>query len=511
MSIPDPVATAPALRSRSIIDLTCDEACSFFLKEESYCNIDLPPYFQFNDLIAGIATVLNGKLLSDYSLHKPRDFENINHMIFNNKDGRHAWRPLQLIHPALYVSLVTHITNADKWGSIISRFAEFAQNEKIKCHSLPVISLTPEEDKAEQITHWWQHVEQKSVELSLEFEYIIHTDITDCYGSIYTHSIAWELHTKTVAKIERNNRDYIGNIIDNHIQDMRHGQTNGIPQGSVLMDFIAEMVLSYADKELSEKISGLNIDDYRILRYREDYRIFVNNSQDGDRILKCLTEVMIDLGLKLNPTKTSISNRVITSSFKEDKLRWICQKQSDKSLQKHLLIIHSHSLEYQNAGSLVVALNTFHQRILRLEKYDQVKPLICVVVDIAYHNPRTYPLCAAILSKLVSLLETIDERKSVVEMTKKKFRLIPNTGHMDLWLQRISLPFDPTIDFDEPLCRLVRGESETIWNCDWIRPGVLLNAVDAKKIINQNTLTTLNAIVSASEVAVFVDRAEYDS
>jgi hypothetical protein len=36
------------------------------------------------------------------------------------------------------------------------------------------------------------------------------------------------------------------------MQGMNYGQTNGIPQGSVLMDFIAEMVLGYIDECLSE-------------------------------------------------------------------------------------------------------------------------------------------------------------------------------------------------------------------------------------------------------------------
>ncbi len=56
--------------------------------------------------------------------------------------------------------------------------------------SLPVESLTDEVDKAEQITHWWHQIEQVSVESALEYEFIIHTDIIDCYGSIYTHSIS---------------------------------------------------------------------------------------------------------------------------------------------------------------------------------------------------------------------------------------------------------------------------------------------------------------------------------
>lgn len=456
--------------------------------------------------------MLKGKNLSGLQSQKPRFFENVNHLILNNKDGRHAWRPLQLVHPVLYVSLVNRITEKDHWELICSRFAEFASNKKIKCLSLPVESLTDEVDKAEQIKHWWHQIEQVSIESTLEYEYIVHTDITDCYGSIYTHSISWALHTKPEAKKKENRQDQnlLGNIIDNHIQDMRHGQTNGIPQGAVLMDFIAEMVLGYSDMELTEKIVRLNINDYCILRYRDDYRIFVNNSQDGEKILKCLTEVMMDLGLKLNSAKTKISNQVICSSIKDDKRSWICRKQADKNLQKHLLIIHNHSIEYPNAGSLLNALGAYHKRILGLKKCDQAMPLISVIIDIAYHNPKVYAVCAAILSKLISFLET-NQRHSVIEKTKRKFLQIPNTGHMQLWLQRISFPFAPEMDFDEPLCRLICGADEQIWNSEWISSTDLQNAVDAKKIIDQQALKKLAAIIPVKEVALFVAKSEYDS
>ncbi len=75
----------------------------------------------------------------------------------------------------------------------------------------------------------------------------------------------------------------LGNIVDNSIMNMRNGQTNGIPQGSVLMDFIAEMVLGYADTELTSKIRELEPElNYQVLRYRDDYRIFVTQQQHGE-------------------------------------------------------------------------------------------------------------------------------------------------------------------------------------------------------------------------------------
>ena len=242
-------------KSRSILDLTCTEARAFLLKHESYCNTELPPYFQFGEMLRGVDKVLAGKSLSEFwnSRKQLRESEGVNYRILKNRDGRYQWRPMELIHPALYVSLVNAITAANHWDRIRKRLKSFGENSNIKCLSLPVQSLSREEDKAEQISQWWKNVKQKSIELSLDYGFVIQTDIADCYPGIYTHSIAWALHTKAKAKIYRNDGKLIGNIIDNHIVDMQRGQTNGIPQGSVLMDFVAEILLGYADTQLTEK------------------------------------------------------------------------------------------------------------------------------------------------------------------------------------------------------------------------------------------------------------------
>jgi len=501
-------------RSRSILELSSCEAREFLLKQKSYCNFDLPPYFNFTEILEAISHVLNGNALNrDFTSQRPRDSDDVNHTVLNNKDGRHAWRPFQLIHPILYVSLVNEITQPEYWELIQNRFNEFKANEKIHCISMPVEALSDEADKAEQISQWWVKVEQASIEMALDYEFIIHSDITDCYGAIYTHSIAWAVHTKPFAKERRNrnNHSLLGNIIDDHIQDMRHGQTNGIPQGSILMDLIAEMVLGYADLELTEKIEAAGIEDYRILRYRDDYRIFVNNSRDGDQILKFLTEVMIGLGMKLSPSKTKVSNDVVRSSIKEDKLSWICRRQSDRSLQKQLMIIHNHSVEYPNAGSLAVALLDFHKRLMRMERCDHPLALISIVIDIAFHNPRTYAICSAILSKLISLLDSDAERLSIIEKTKTKFSKIPNTGHLLIWLQRICLPFAPCTDFDEALCRLVKGEDEAIWNSEWISSRILQEAISAERIVDREAIEELDAIVPVEEVSLFIDRYQHVS
>lgn len=500
----------PQRAHQSVLDFDGDVARAFFLKEESYCNLDLPPYIKFDALIEGVHKVLDGKKLSSFSSN-PRDHDDVNYTILNNKDGKYAWRPFQLIHPALYVSLVHHITEHAAWQMVCDRFKVFAANPNITCLSLPVISQTEEKDKARQVSHWWHAVEQHSIELPLDYQYLFETDITDCYGAIYTHSIAWALHTKPIAKDRKKRKDetLLGNQIDLHIQHMRHGQTNGIPQGSVLMDFIAEMVLGLADLELSEKINAAGVENYRILRYRDDYRIFVNNPQDGEGIVKFLTEVTIGLGLKLNPGKTKASSEVVRASIKSDKLAWICRKHTERSLQKHLLIISDHAHAYPNAGSLVVALGDFYKRLTRQKVLNQAMPLIAIVVDIAYRNPRTYAICAAILSKLTSHLESADEKHDVIKKIRARFEKIPNTGHMQIWIQRLSYPLSQDISYEESICKLVAGDARALWNCDWISSPKLKGAISKTDIINREKLMHIEPVISVDEIELFLSKAVY--
>ena len=491
-----------ALRERSVLGMSQDEARIFFLKGKSFCRIELPPYFKFTRLLNDVSRVLEGSRLSDFS-RSPRKFDHVNHVVLDNKDGRFAWRPLEVIHPALYVSLVNEITERDHWDQIRERIYDFRLDPKVKCLSLPAGTSKEEGDTAERIRLWWENVEQKSIELALDFQWIVQTDIVDCYGSVYTHSVAWALHGRQTAKAKRTDVNLIGNIIDRHIQDMKQGQTNGLPQGSVLSDFVAEIVLGYSDMELIKKIDAEGICDYQILRFRDDYRIFVNNLMDGERILKCLTEVMIDLGLRINEAKTAFSNNVIQSSIKDEKLRWIFRRQGDVNLQRHLLVIHDHSINHPNAGSLRPQLNRFYRRLVNRRKFTNPLPLISIVVDIAFHSPNTYYICASIIGKLLSFLETTSEKREVIEKIQRKFSQIPNTGHLELWLQRISFQFDPAIDFDEPLCRLLQKEDVDLWNSEWIHSPRLKKALDSSRVIDWEELEKTPPIVPPKEIETF--------
>ena len=147
--------------------MLAEDARAFFLKPESYCSVDLPSYFVFDKLLDGVSKVVLRKQLSN--LRKmPRDHEGVNYTMLSNKDGHYAWRPFQLIHPALYVSLVKTITKQEQWDLIRNRFKVFQEADSIKCLSIPLQASATRKDKAAQIMNWWQGIEQQSIEMSLE-------------------------------------------------------------------------------------------------------------------------------------------------------------------------------------------------------------------------------------------------------------------------------------------------------------------------------------------------------
>ncbi len=221
-------------------------------------------------------------------------------------------------------------------------------------------------DEATQVRNWWKIVEQQSLVHSLTYSHLIHTDVTDCYGSLYTHSISWALHGLEAAKKNMGENKLLGNKIDAHIRAGRYGQTNGIAQGSVLMDFIAELVLGWVDQQLTDELG--TADDFCILRYRDDYRIFANSDVRAEEILKVVSDKLRTVGMRLGVAKTIISTNVVDGSIKPDKLAGIemqdLGESNAKTLQKQLLRLHAFGRRFPNSGALRRLLSDFHAKII---------------------------------------------------------------------------------------------------------------------------------------------------
>lgn len=494
---------------KRLIDMSNEEAKQHFLKCSSYFNGDLPKYISFQPIITAVSEVMNGSSFNCFKSENPSDFSGVNYNLIANKDGKLAWRPYELIHPAIYVSLVNVMCEEENWNFIKGRFAEF-EGGVVDCCSAPVMSVDDQSDVATQVMNWWQKVEQRSLTYSLEFSHVLHTDVTDCYGSLYTHSISWALHGVEEAKENRRRNSLLGNKIDSHIQSSRYGQTNGISQGSVLMDFVAEIVLGFVDHEINLELQGQS--GFRILRYRDDYRVFANSDDHTEEILKIISDKLREVGMRLGVSKTYSCRNVVQGSIKPDKLAGIELQDlgltNAKTIQKQLLRLHSFGQRFPNSGALRRIVSELHTKISKqTEVPDDLEVQVAIATDIAFVSPATFPAVAGILSHLISLAPD-SEKGMLWEKVRNKMARVPYNGYLEIWLQRVTQPKTVNIQFssNEAICKVVNGEGARLWENGWISSRDLLGALEVSQIV-VSSAEDADEVIEPEEIRLFTQNA----
>ena len=92
---------------------------------------------------------------------------------------------------------------------------------------------------------------------------------------------------------------------------------------------------------------------------------------------------------------------------------------------------------------------------------------------------------------------------------QNKFKLIPNTGHLQIWLQRITIKFDRTKNYEEKLCEKINNSSTKLWNIDWLNDN-LQNLINKEIIIDETVIDDLNPIIEPAEVQLFESKTDYN-
>ena len=503
---------------KTILDLTYSKAKGYFLESQNYCNVQFPVYINFQPVLNYVKNKVGNNdfdtILKDKK-QKPSDFENVNYQILFKKDENYTYRPIQLINPFLYYLLVNELTTENHWKEIKDRFAELSV-PNIEVQSIPKVNESKyKSHNAANVSSWWENFEQRCLELALSYRYMFVTDITNCYGSIYTHSIAWAMMGRDKAKRDRQKSSLLGNIIDRYIRGMQNAQTNGIPQGSVLSDFIAEIVLAYADKELDDKIHASDISDYRIIRYRDDYRIFANSREDIEKIAFLLQGVLSELNFQLNIKKTNLTEEIVSESLKPDKRAYLSETPLYRtmgkrtysimsSLQQEAFFIHQISKKYPNSGTLVKLLTTFCARLGKKSVVSyNIHVLISIITDTALLSPKTYKIALAILSILINKIPKADIRERVVKDIYNKFQRFPNIGEIQIWMQRITYKLPNPIVYSEGLCKIVNNEDGVeLWNNDWVADSYK-TSFPQSQICTDWIRTKYTPIIDVDEVSLF--------
>jgi hypothetical protein len=143
-------------------------------------------------------------------------------------------------------------------------------------------------------------VEEQELGFLIGSRFVVQADISTCFPSIYTHSIAWALHGRKKAKISRGDLSLSGNILDKATQALRDSQTNGLLIGPHSSNILSEIILTTVDDALLKK--GYQ----RLNRHIDDYRYYARNHEEAEKFVRDLGLALREFELSLNEKKTRI-------------------------------------------------------------------------------------------------------------------------------------------------------------------------------------------------------------
>ena len=140
-------------------------------------------------------------------------------------------------------------------------------------------------------------------------DWVVRTDITRFYPSIYTHSLPWAAYGKE--RVKANMKDYRGSLadrIDLLVRACNRNQTIGIPIGPETSRIIAEIISSRIDSEFEAQFRSNNA--YVADRLQDDWVIGIDTLENAEKALSAISSVYRAYGLEINGTKTSIDHIV---------------------------------------------------------------------------------------------------------------------------------------------------------------------------------------------------------
>lgn len=144
------------------------------------------------------------------------------------------------------------------------------------------------------------------VDLEKMFSMMRLTDVSKCFSSIYSHTLAWAVKDVQHGK-EATAAISFANEFDKLMQFSNYNETNGIPVGAELSRIFAEIILQSVDSAVLRKLGEFEHEhniDFAVRRYVDDYLIFANDPASLDLIQRVIADCLLLFNLHLNEAKT---------------------------------------------------------------------------------------------------------------------------------------------------------------------------------------------------------------
>ena len=144
-------------------------------------------------------------------------------------------------------------------------------------------------------------------------------DVSKCFNSIYTHTLAWAIWDVDTAKENTQARSF-ANDFDGLMQFMNYRETNGICIGPEVSRIFAEMIFAEIDVRVIRELSRQDLkwkSDYEFRRYVDDFYVFSQSVGVADHIMSTMQRELEKFNLHLNFEKTTTLKRPFSTKISE--------------------------------------------------------------------------------------------------------------------------------------------------------------------------------------------------
>jgi hypothetical protein len=275
--------------------------------------------------------IFTSKPFYDYAIKHP--FSNDKYVsqfiVYNNMRNINIYRVLGIPTPFAYENLCSCIRN--NWQLIQEYFLQKTGTQKYKISRVHLRKLASTNCLFKINYDNWKIDGTPEPDLIIGKRFLVKTDISNCFPSIYTHSLCWALVEKKNAQKEKSNTLWY-NKLDSYTQKIKGKETHGLIIGPHVSNLLSEIILCNVDSELEK-------DNYEFIRHIDDYECYVTSRDDAEKFLLKLRSELRRFDLLINDKKTEIVELPVK---KED--FWV----SRLALLKNIFNSHEKYIDYKD-------------------------------------------------------------------------------------------------------------------------------------------------------------------
>ena len=257
-----------------------------FLPMQKRDKEEMPPIFSSETFTPAVA-----KMLVAGKIRKSSDYQGFDAVDYKLTRFNGVSRSCSIPHPVGYAALVHCIHQ--HWDKLA--YVTTNKNSLIRPHAhedgrLVIMNYEPPFAKT-----------KRSLRASFGHRFMVHTDISNCFPSIYSHAVPWATvgfdHAKKYKPPAHKSEWF--NLLDEKLRKLKRNETQGVAIGPGTSNVLSESILARVDETLRPEFS--------FFRYIDDYTAYCDTEEVAQQFIRRLADELARYKLLLNINKTKVS------------------------------------------------------------------------------------------------------------------------------------------------------------------------------------------------------------